>query len=68
METSITNKELNVLLKKIQLKNKNDKLRDNKSYSIEANGKTTTIDLQTIPDEHKELFNSLVSNLKPIKY
>jgi hypothetical protein len=46
----------------------NTRGRDMQGYSLEANGKSTPVDIDKVPAAYKHLFEKLVASLKPVKF
>lgn len=67
IESAISDKELAALLSAIEIKGRSKGVtRDAKSYMLEANGKSVQIDPNLVPEQFRELFNELTSNLKRV--
>lgn len=66
-EAPLSDKQLAELLAAIEIKGSPPtKARDAKSYTLTANGKAVQVDPNLVPEQHKELFNQLINNLKRV--
>ena len=67
IESAISDKELATLLSAIEIKGKSKGMaRDAKNYMLEANGQIVQVDPNLVPEQFRELFNELTSNLKRV--
>jgi hypothetical protein len=66
-EVNLTDKELNRLIKIIQSSPSAPRIKDGNYYELTVGSSSTPVDLEKVPDEYKDLFSKLKSDLKIIK-
>ena len=67
-EVNLTDKELNRLIKIIQSSPSASRFKDGNYYELTVGSSSTPVDLEKVPDEYKDLFSKLKSDLKIIKH
>ncbi|HZY24419.1 MAG TPA: hypothetical protein VFE71_01225 [Bacteroidales bacterium] len=66
-EVDFTDQELIRLIEVIKPDPLAPRIKDGNNYQLSAGTKNTLVDLEKVPDEYRELFNKLKSELKIIK-
>ena len=66
-EVNLSDREMNRLLEIIQPDTDAPRIKDGNYYELTIGNNRTPIDLEKVPDEYKELFTRLKSELKIIK-
>jgi hypothetical protein len=66
-EVNISDKELNRLLEIIQPDPDAPRIRDGNYYELSVGTTSNPVDLEKVPDEYKDLFSRLKSELRIIK-
>jgi hypothetical protein len=66
-EVNYSDKELVRLIEVIKRDPSASKIKDGNSYQLNIGTNNTPVDLEKVPEEYKELFNKLKSELKIIK-
>jgi hypothetical protein len=66
-EVDLSEKELTILLGKIQSGTGAPRIKDGNYWEISVGEKVTSIDPEKVPDEYKELFEKLKIGLKIVK-
>jgi hypothetical protein len=66
-EINISAQELDKLLEKIQADPSAPRIRDGQYYELTAGESSVNVDMEKVPEEYKELFNNLKSQLKIVR-
>jgi len=66
-EVNFTDQELVRLIEVIKPDLSAPRIKDGNNYQLNIGTKNTTVDLEKVPEEYKELFNKLKSELKIVK-
>jgi hypothetical protein len=67
VEVNFTDQEIVRLIEVIRPDPSAPRIKDGNNYQLNIGTKNTTVDLEKVPEEYKELFNRLKSELKIVK-